>query len=210
MNLNHIAKKPFFDLFYRSPCMAHILRAALTDSGVLSKDANTHGSKALLRFPSVLKKLDNSGLTYALEQLEDIKTDGNHITTLLSYSDIIQLGGLAAVEYCGGPSMVFRMGREDATETESHSYDANAHDSLLSKMLSLGFSKRDFAALMGSYTLGFSSLEATGAHGRWTQNPHVFDNSYYKEVLLGEKSKFMKTPNEWQLLEDSELKSYCE
>ena len=77
-------------------------------------------------------------------------------------------------------------------------------------MLSLGFSKRDFAALMGSHTIGFASLEATGAHGRWTQNPHTFDNSYYKEVLLGEKSKFMKTPNEWLLLEDSDLKTYCE
>ena len=32
MNLNHIAKKPFFDLFYRSPCMNLMLRAAFHDA----------------------------------------------------------------------------------------------------------------------------------------------------------------------------------
>ena len=32
MNINHIAKKPFFDLFYRTPCMPIILRAALYDA----------------------------------------------------------------------------------------------------------------------------------------------------------------------------------
>lgn len=37
MNLNHIAKKPFFDLFYRSPCMALMLRAAFHDSGSFNK-----------------------------------------------------------------------------------------------------------------------------------------------------------------------------
>lgn len=39
---------------------------------------------------------------------------------MLSISDLIQLGGYTAVEYCGGPSMIFRMGRKDvATETEA-------------------------------------------------------------------------------------------
>jgi len=36
---------------------------------------------------------------------------------MLSYSDLLQLGGYTAVEYCGGPSMLFKMGRVDV-ETE--------------------------------------------------------------------------------------------
>ena len=40
MNLNHIAKKPFFDLFYRSPCMHSMLRAALYDSLKLNADGS--------------------------------------------------------------------------------------------------------------------------------------------------------------------------
>lgn len=77
-------------------------------------------------------------------------------------------------------------------------------------MLRLGYTKRDFVALMGSHTIGFAHMERSGVQGRWTQNPHVFDNTYYKEVLLGDKSKYLKTPNEWMLLEDSELKALCE
>ena len=32
---------------------------------------------------------------------------------MLSTADLIQLGGYAAVEYCGGPAMIFNMGRKD-------------------------------------------------------------------------------------------------
>lgn len=73
-----------------------------------------------MRFKSELAKAENKGLDFAIEQIEDIKEEGNHITALLSYSDLIQLGGYAAVEYCGGPSMIFKMGRTDA-ETEAES-----------------------------------------------------------------------------------------
>ena len=39
---------------------------------------------------------------------------------MLSYNDLIQLGGYTAIEYCGGPSIIFRMGREDiGTEEEA-------------------------------------------------------------------------------------------
>jgi catalase (peroxidase I) len=37
---------------------------------------------------------------------------------MLSYADLFQLGGYAAVEYCGGPTMIFRMGRKDLEEHE--------------------------------------------------------------------------------------------
>jgi len=74
----------------------------------------------------------------------------------------------------------------------------------------MGFSTQDVVALMGSHTLGFAHQDRTGFQGRWTQNPHVFDNTYYKEVLLGERSKFLKTPAEWALLENQEMKRFCE
>jgi len=32
LNLNAVAKKPFFDLFFRTPCMPQLLRAALYDA----------------------------------------------------------------------------------------------------------------------------------------------------------------------------------
>lgn len=166
------------------------------------------GPKGLLRSSGDLARPENSGLQFAMDQIEDIKTDGNHITAMLSYSDLIQLGGYAAVEYCGGPVMIFKMGRRDAEEAEeSTPHDRlpdprEGNDNIISKMKRMGFTVRDIVAIMGSHTLGFAHEDRTGFQGRWTQNPHVFDNTYYQEVLLGEKSKFLKTPAEWMLLEN--------
>ncbi len=80
---------------------------------------------------------------------------------MLSYSDLIQLGGYAAVEYAGGPSMVFRMGRVDAEESEVPKHTEGS-GSVLDKAIAAGFSKKDFVALMGSHTIGFANLENSG------------------------------------------------
>jgi catalase (peroxidase I) len=49
---------------------------------------------------------------------------------MLSKADLIQLGGYAAVEYCGGPSMVFKMGREDIFD-EGDSFASTEETSLM-------------------------------------------------------------------------------
>jgi catalase (peroxidase I) len=67
-----------------------------------------------LRFKSELSRPENKGLKFVIDQIEDIQHEGNHITHILSYADLIQLGGYAAVQYCGGPTMIFKMGRKDA------------------------------------------------------------------------------------------------
>lgn len=133
----------------------------------------------------------------------------------MSYADIIQLGGYAAVEYCGGPSMIFKMGREDASENEvvpsSRLPDPHEpQETMLQKMLNMGFTQREFVALMGSHTIGFAHMGRSGFQGRWTQNPHVFDNTYYKEVLLGERSKYLKTGGELLLARDPEMRAVCQ
>lgn len=51
--------------------------------------------------------------------IKDVKHHGNHITAILSYNDLIQLAGYTAVEYCGGPAMIFRMGRKDVKEEDA-------------------------------------------------------------------------------------------
>ncbi len=166
MNLNHIAKKPFFDLFYRSPCMAQMLRLAYQDSGLFCRSNRAGGPRGLIRFPAELERPENSGLQFAMEQIEELKEDGNHITAILSYSDLIQLGGYAAVEYTGGPSMLFRMGREDGEEKDiSH---GDSEQSFIERGLINGFSKKQLVALMGSHTIGFANMESSGSQNRWT------------------------------------------
>lgn len=148
--------------------------------------------------------------------MKELKTRGNHVTAMLSYSDLIQLAGYTAVEYCGGPSMIFRMGREDI-KTEGEAADALAvtehqHENavMATKFSQMGLSAQEQVALMGSYTLGFATEDNKTRMGRWTMNPYVFDNSYFKEVLLGHKSKYLKTEADLQLLEDDETRSWVE
>ena len=62
-------------------------------------------------------------------------------------------------------------------------------------------------ALLGQYTVGFAHNEQWSGL-RWTMNPYVFDNTYYKEVLLGDQSKYLKTGAEHLLFE--KFKPQCE
>ena len=107
------------------------------------------------------------------------------------------------------------MGRVDGEESEltpeGRLPDPNeTEETILQKMTRMGFTKQDFVAIMGSHTLGFAHQERSGFQGRWTQNPHVFDNSYFKEVLLGDRSKFLQTRGEKMLVQDPELKVFVE
>ena len=65
--------------------------------------------------------------------------------------------------------MIFRMGRKDAEETDlpqlTHGNDATT---MIDKVATLGFSRREFTTLMGSHTLGFATMEVSGPQGRWT------------------------------------------
>jgi catalase (peroxidase I) len=74
---------------------------------------------------------------------------------------LIQLGGYAAVQYTGGPNMIFRMGRIDAEETVANPEGRlpspdEREETILEKMTRMGFNKQDFVAIMGSHTLGFA------------------------------------------------------
>ena len=157
--------------------------------------------------------MKSAELEFALDQLDDITQTGNHILRMLTVPDILQIGGYAAVEYCGGPQMIFQMGRENiedeknVVEHEPETYNGSLVVSGLSKM---GLSPEEFVAMMGSFTIGFVGEARKGPHTRWTQNPYVFDNSYYQELLLGDKSRFHKTEADMKLVQTPELKQWVE
>ena len=120
-----------------------------------------------------------------MNAINTVKKTGNHITAMLSFSDLIQLGGYVAVDYCGGPSMIFEMGREDvgkegeasnALQTTAENYE-NAL--IVKKFDMMGLPQEEYVAIMGSHTLGFAREENKGKVGRWTMNPYVFDNTYF-------------------------------
>ena len=112
--------------------------------------------------------------------------------------------------------MIFRMGRKDIG-SEGEASDAlavtdSSHENavMVSKFDLMGLTPAEYVALMGSYTLGFVDDDNKGKKGRWTMNPYVFDNTYFKEVLLGYNSKYLKTPADLKLLDDPSLKEWVE
>ena len=184
MNLNHIAKKPFFDLFYARPVMPALLRAAIYDATARNSDGSVRGPHGTAALKSQIAFAKSKELKLAISEIKKLKSDGNHITHMLSVSDLIQLGGYAAVEYCGGPQMVFRMGRdvvhgeEDAVHHEKETIYNSLNADRLSKM---NLAPEDFVALMGgTHTIGFKGSATKGPDSRWTMNPYVFDNTYFQ------------------------------
>jgi hypothetical protein len=84
--------------------------------------AGNRGARATLILQNQLSLTKgHADLALACTEVNEVFKHGNHITQMLSRSDLLQLAGYAAVEYCGGPSMIFRMGREDmVNEGDSH------------------------------------------------------------------------------------------
>ena len=62
---------------------------------------------------------------------------------------------------------------------------------------------------MGSYTIGFANDENKTRNGRWTQNPYVFDNSYFQELLL-KGDKYLSTDADFRLLNEPVLLEWVE
>ncbi|CAH1432372.1 unnamed protein product [Lactuca virosa] len=66
----------------------------------------------------------------------------------------------------------------------------------------MGLEDIDIVTLSGGHTLGGAHKERSGFEGPWTSNPLIFDNSYFIELLAGEKKGLLKLPTDKALLED--------
>ena len=171
MNLNHIGKKPFWDLFYKKPVMASWLRAAIYDASLVNAGGQATGPQAALVLKQQLAFAKSAELNDVKKALKEIAAEGNHITADLSGADLIQLGGYAAVEYCGGPQLVFKMGRKDVkgdTSSIDHGAETFYNSFLVRNLADLNLAPEDHVALIGgSQTIGFHSANKKGMQSRW-------------------------------------------
>lgn len=214
MNLNHIAKKPFFDIFYMRPVMTQILRAAIYDATAVNTDGSIRGSKGTVLLKNQLTIAGSKELNEAVKEIKNLKVNGNHITAILSDADLIQIGGYAAVEYCGGPQMVFRMGRQDVEgESDAVQHEKESHYNSLNvaRLQNLKLSPEDYVALIGgTQTIGFMGESKKGPSSRWTLNPYVFDNTYFQQILLGHNSRYFSTASDHNLVSNNDYKQWVE
>ncbi len=195
-------KKKLRGLIAEKNCAPIMLRIAWHSAGTFDVKTKTGGPFGTIKNPEELAHGANNGLDIAVRLLGPIKEQ----FPTISYADFYQLAGVVAVEVTGGPEVPFHPGREDkpAPPPEGRLPDATKGCDHLRQVFGtqMGLSDKDIVALSGGHTLGRCHKERSGFEGPWTSNPLIFDNSYFKELLSGEKEGLLQLPSDIALLKD--------
>ncbi|KAM7280773.1 hypothetical protein ACFE04_007907 [Oxalis oulophora] len=204
------AKRKLRGLIAEKNCAPIMLRLGWHSAGTFDCKSKTGGPFGTMRHSAELAHGANNGLDIALRLLEPIKEQFPEI----SYADFHQLAGVVAVEVTGGPEIPFHPGREDKPEPppEGRLPDATKGADHLRVVFGeqMGLSDKDIVALSGAHTLGRCHKERSGFEGPWTANPLIFDNSYFKELLNGEKEGLLQLPSDKSLLSDPAFRPLVE
>eukprot|EP00252_Welwitschia_mirabilis_P013509 TRINITY_DN2970_c0_g1_i1.p1 TRINITY_DN2970_c0_g1~~TRINITY_DN2970_c0_g1_i1.p1 ORF type:complete len:252 (-),score=34.66 TRINITY_DN2970_c0_g1_i1:347-1102(-) len=190
-------------------CAPIMVRIAWHSAGTFDVKSRTGGPFGTMRFAGELAHGANSGLDIAVRLLQPIKDQ----FPIISYADLYQLAGVVAVEVTGGPDIPFHPGREDKSESdmpeEGRLPDATkGSDHLRDIFYRMGMNDKEIVALSGAHTLGRCHKERSGFEGPWTPNPLLFDNSYFKELLTGEKEGLLQLPSDKALVTDPAFAPY--
>ncbi|KMT00763.1 hypothetical protein BVRB_9g220450 [Beta vulgaris subsp. vulgaris] len=196
------AKRKLRGLIAEKHCAPIMLRLAWHSAGTFDVQSRTGGPFGTMRHKGELAHGANNGLDIAVRLLEPIKEQFPE----LSYGDFYQLAGVVAVEVTGGPEVPFHPGREDKPEPPQEGRLPNAtkgSDHLRDVFIKqMGLNDQDIVALSGGHTLGRCHKDRSGFEGPWTSNPLIFDNSYFTELLTGEKEGLLQLPSDKALLSD--------
>jgi L-ascorbate peroxidase len=196
------ARRKLRGLIAEKSCAPIAVRIAWHDAGTYDKETKTGGPFGTIRTPEMLAHVANTGLEVAVKLLQPVKDQ----FPILSYADFYQLAGVVGVEVTGGPSIPFHPGRKDAPIPPEEGRLPNPtlgvpHLRHVFKA-QMGLDDKDIVALSGAHTLGRCHRERSGVEGAWTLNPLQFDNSYFTELLGGEREGLIQLPSDKALLDD--------
>ncbi|CAN1249417.1 L-ascorbate peroxidase, cytosolic [Linum perenne] len=203
------AKRKLRGFIAEKNCAPLMLRLAWHSAGTFDVKSKTGGPYGTMRYSAELAHAANNGLDIAIRLLEPIKEQFPNIT----YADFYQLAGVVAVEITGGPDVPFHPGREDKPAPPPEGRLPNATkgvDHLREVFGTMGLSDQDIVALSGGHTLGRCHKERSGFEGAWTSNPLIFDNTYFTELLTGEKEGLLQLPSDKALLDDAVFRPLVE
>ncbi|CAN7066164.1 unnamed protein product, partial [Brassica oleracea var. botrytis] len=195
-------KRKLRGLIAEKNCAPIMVRLAWHSAGTFDCASRTGGPFGTMRFDAEQGHGANSGIHIALRLLEPIREQ----FPTISFADFHQLAGVVAVEVTGGPEIPFHPGREDKPQPppEGRLPDATKGCDHLRQVFTkqMGLSDKDIVALSGAHTLGRCHKDRSGFEGAWTSNPLIFDNSYFKELLSGEKEGLLQLVSDKALLDD--------
>lgn len=141
---------------------------------------------------------DNRGLDRLMDAMEPIKA--RH--PWMSYGDLYAFAGITAVAYLGGPTVRFRPGRTDTTDTSRIPPNGFLPDGALGNQVPKGggsapgvlhmravFTRLDcsdadaIALMIGGHSVGHMFLQNSGFEGKWSHQSLQFSNAYAKALL---------------------------
>ncbi|KAF3496238.1 hypothetical protein DY000_02052098 [Brassica cretica] len=191
-------------------CTPIMVRLAWHSAGTFDCVTKTGGPFGTMRFTDEQAHEANSGIQIALGLLDPVRVQ----FPTISFADFHQLAGVVAVEVTGGPEIQFHPGREDKPQPppEGRLPDATKGCNHLRDVFAkqMGMTDNDIIALSGAHTLGKCHKVRSGFEGAWTSNPLIFDNSYFKELLSGEKEGLIQLVSDKALLDDPTFRSLVE
>jgi len=185
-------RKDVRELVEEKRCGAIVVRLSWHDAGTFCKRDGSGGPRACMRFEGAGEAAHaaNAGLEIARALVSTIKNKYPEV----SHADFWALAACEAIEAMGGPHIPFRPGRVDASSGDESAPDGRLPDAALGAehirevFYRMGFDDQGIVALSGAHTIGQCRKERSGFLGPWTENPLVFDNSYFK-LLLSEEWK---------------------
>ncbi|GBG62164.1 hypothetical protein CBR_g29363 [Chara braunii] len=202
-------RKDMREFIKEKNCAPLMLRLAWHDAASYCKKTRTGGPNGSIRLEAELNYKPNAGLRTAVGWCEEWRKK----FPLVSFADIVQLGGVLAVELTGGPAIDFMPGRKDSSIStpEDRLPDPHKDAAHLRQLCDrLGLRDKEIVVLSGGHTIGRAHKERTGFEGPWTREPFKFDNGYFKELLGAEKEGLLRMPTDKALVMDAGLRKYVE
>ncbi|KAJ1450002.1 heme peroxidase [Pelagophyceae sp. CCMP2097] len=175
-------------------CGPILIRLSWHDAGVFSTGALAGGCpNAAMRFTDGGEGAfdANAGLPSVAIPLLTPITDKYVGGGFISNADLWAFAANVAIGAMGGPVVPTRFGRTDAKSSadsvESQVGRLPDGDKGAGHLREIfhpkGFDDVDIVALSGAHTVGKCAPERSGFDGFWTEQPYIFDNTYFTEML---------------------------
>ena len=155
-----------------------VLRLVFHDAGTRRVASDDGGANASVRFE--LSRPESFGLKRGLGPVTAVyEATRDGPASGLSFADVIAASGAYAVELTGGPEITSRLrfGRADATAADPENRmpgESASGEETRAAFSAMGYTLAETVCLAGAHTIG----------GKGFGEPYVFDNEYYKTLLV--------------------------